>query len=147
MQFSKRVCVFVSNSVFLGGIALDPNYFKTTNDTAKQEAWKLHEAGQKVGQRVRDLEPELIILSTPHGMADLKNFMFFLNQEGQGTGDTDNCACPPCCYKITVKLDYNVSVSMLKSLQSRGANVSGLTAYGPVGNSDEPFPLRLVMDR
>lgn len=75
-------------------------------------------------------------------MADLKNFMFFLNQEGQGTGDTDNCACPPCCYEITVKLDYNVSVSMLKSLQSRGANVSGLTAYGPVGNSDEPFPLR-----
>lgn len=127
----------------IGGIALDPNHFHTTNETAKQEAWKLNQAAHTVGQNVRDLKPDLVVLTSPHGIADLNKFMFFLNQAGSGPADTDNCNCPPCCYNVSIQLDYNISSAMLKTLQSLGANVSGLTAYGPPGNSEEPFPLRL----
>ena len=125
-----------------GGIALDPNHFKTNSKKAMEEAWALHLAGQTVGEEVRRLNPDLIVLSTPHGIADWKNFMFYLNQEASGTADTDNCACPPCCYNISVKLDFNISMLMMVSLQAWGGNVSGLSAYGPMANAAEPFPLR-----
>ena len=68
--------------------------------------------------------------------------MFYLNEIGSGIADTDNCGCPPCCYNISVRLDYNTTSIMLKYLLSLGISVSGLTAYGPPGNDQEPFPLR-----
>ncbi len=62
-----------------GGIALDPSHFKTDNTTAKQEADLLHKACVGVGAWVGTLQPDLIVLSTPHGIADLNNFAFYLN--------------------------------------------------------------------
>lgn len=125
-----------------GGIALDPSHFRTTDQAAKDEAWKLHSAGEAAGKLARALHPDLIILSTPHGVADREKFVFFLNQAASGTGDTDNCNCPPCCYNVSVKLDYNVSAAMLNALLAKGVSVSGLTAFGPPGNTGDPFPLR-----
>lgn len=62
-----------------GGIALDPSHFKTANATAKLEADLLHKACADAGEWVATLQPELIVLSTPHGIADLNNFAFYLN--------------------------------------------------------------------
>ena len=62
-----------------GGIALDPTHFKTDNVTAKEEADLLHRACVDVGVWVGTLQPDLIVLSTPHGIADLNNFAFYLN--------------------------------------------------------------------
>ena len=109
---------------------------------SKDEAWKLHEAGQAAGELAHELQPDLIVLSTPHGVADRKKFLFYLNQAGSGTADTDNCNCPPCCYNVSVALDYNMSATILDALEAKGVSVSGLTAFGPPGNTEEPFPLR-----
>lgn len=68
----------------LGGIALDPNYFHTDSKDAKTQAWALHRAAQTVGAAVRELNPDLIVLSTPHGIADLNQFVFYLNEKGTG---------------------------------------------------------------
>lgn len=62
-----------------GGIALDPSHFKTDNITAKLEAQLLNKACIDVGVWVGALQPDLIVLSTPHGIADLNNFAFYLN--------------------------------------------------------------------
>jgi hypothetical protein len=62
-----------------GGIALDPSHFKSANATAKLEADLLHKACVDVGEWVGTLQPDLIVLSTPHGIADLNNFAFYLN--------------------------------------------------------------------
>ena len=54
-----------------GGIALDPNFFTNgSNATTLEEAWKLHDACVQVGKHVRQMAPDMIVLSTPHGIAD-----------------------------------------------------------------------------
>ena len=66
-------------SISSGGIALDPPHFKSNNATAKLEADLLHKACADAGEWVGTLHPDLIVLSTPHGIADLNNFAFYLN--------------------------------------------------------------------
>ncbi|KAK7496001.1 hypothetical protein BaRGS_00012702 [Batillaria attramentaria] len=124
-----------------GGIALDPNHFNTTNATAKAEAWEINRACVEVGKEIQLLQPDLVFLSTPHGIADLRNFLFYLNPFGQGYADTDNCQCPPCCYKVSAKFDAALSKRLVNTFGIQ-KNVSGLSAYGPPGQSSEPFPLR-----
>lgn len=126
-----------------GGIALDPGHFNTTNSTAMIEAWEIHNACVKVGQQIHLLKPDLIFLSTPHGVADLTNFIFYLNPVGKGSAETDNCQCPPCCYNVSVKVDTQLSSDIVKKMGVE-KNVSGLAAFGPPGQSPEPFPLRSV---
>lgn len=72
-----------------GGIALDPVNFNTTNHTARLEAKALHEACRKVGQDVQDVKPEVIFLSTPHGLADYRNFLVYSNAVAAGMTPTN----------------------------------------------------------
>ena len=112
---SKDKCWVPSNSV--GGIALDPTHFNTSNATAKQEAWELHNACMTLGTEIAKLSPDLILLSTPHGIADLTQFLFYLNPQGFGWADTDNCGCPPCCYNVSVSIDANRSLELVEVLE------------------------------
>lgn len=142
IQFSCVSAKIIANFVMPhGGIALDPRHFNTTNPTAKKEGWEIHQACVKVGQQIQKLKPDLIFLSTPHGVADLRNFIFYLNPLGKGSAETDNCQCPPCCYNVSVRFDTRLSSDLVKSL-GVDQNVSGLAAYGPPEQSSEPFPLR-----
>lgn len=123
-----------------GGVAWDPKNFNTTNSTEREEAWLLHQACQKVGQDISNLEPEVIFLSTPHGIADYKNFVFYLNSQGSGFGDVDDCLQQPCRYYLNITLD-NMMALYAMGVFGFDRNVSGLSGFGPVGN-DQAFPLR-----
>ncbi len=125
-----------------GGISLDPTYFNTSNETAKQEAWAIHNAALGVGDSITALNPDLILLSTPHGIADLRQFIFYLNPTGYGVADTDNCQCPTCCYNISIGMDSATASILIRELQVKSTEVSGLTAYGPPGGASEDFPLK-----
>ncbi|PFX30234.1 uncharacterized protein LOC111323834 [Stylophora pistillata] len=125
-----------------GGIALDPRYFNTTNATAKAQAWLVHDASKEVGKQIEDLKPDTIVLSTPHGIAAPEDFIFYLSPRGFGYSDTDNCACPPCCYNLSVVMDTKGSETLVRMLKEENENVSYLSAFGPPGNEDVPFPLR-----
>lgn len=126
-----------------GGIALDPNYFTNgSNETTLEEAWELHDACVQVGEQIRGMAPDLIVLSTPHGVADLNNFQFYLNGFAGGPADTDNCKCPPCCYNISVQLAPYISSELIKAVRTGGTNnVSGLSAHAPPSSNEPPFPL------
>ena len=126
----------------LGGIALDPRYFNTTNATAKAQAWLVHDASKQVGKQIEDLKPDTIVLSTPHGIAAPEDFIFYLSPRGFGFSDTDNCACPPCCYNLSVAMDSKGSENLVRILKDENEKVSYLSAFGPPGNEDVPFPLR-----
>lgn len=126
-----------------GGIALDPKYFNTTSELAKLEAWELHTACKTVGEQIGDLEPDVIFMSTPHGIADKKNFLLYLNSRGSGNADTDNCACPPCCYHLTVSMNSDLATELDEAFGT-ARNVSGTSrfcSYGLPKNCDEPMPL------
>lgn len=73
--------VHVPMHALSGGIALDPASFKTPNPEATMEAYAVHNACVKVGQLVGDLQPDILLLSTPHGVADLTQFSFYLNSK------------------------------------------------------------------
>lgn len=64
-----------------GGIALDPTHFNTSDRRALSEAWALHDACKQVGELVGSWKPDVLLLSTPHGVADLTQFAFFLNSK------------------------------------------------------------------
>lgn len=124
-----------------GGIALDPSQFNTTNTTAKQEAWSIHRNYKSVGQDIHALKPDIVFLSTPHGVADEERFVVYLNSVGEGGADTDNVHCPPACFNVTAKFAYDIAAEIVNTFK-RKVNISGLSAFGPPGNSDEAFPLR-----
>ena len=100
-----------------GGIALDPKHFETNNVTILEEAWALHNSCRSVGEVVSRLNPDVVFISTPHGIADLNSFLFYLNDRGYGRGDTDNCYCPPCCYNVSVALDFELSMKLILRLK------------------------------
>ena len=124
-----------------GGIALDPTHFNTTNATSLKEAWQIHEACSSVGEEISKLNPDVVLLSSPHGIADLRNFIFYMNPAASGFADTDNCVCPPCCYNASINIDTNLTKEVIARL-NHNSNVSGLSGFGPPGQSSEPFPLR-----
>lgn len=86
-----------------GGIALNPSHFVSNSTLAREQAWRVHRASVDVGKRVRALAPDVILVSTPHGVADEHNFVFYTNARANGTAETDNCQCPPCCYDVQVR--------------------------------------------
>ena len=102
----------------------------------------VHDASKEVGKQIEDLKPDTIVLSTPHGIAAPEDFIFYLSPRGFGYSDTDNCACPPCCYNLSVVMDTKGSETLVRMLKEENENVSYLSAFGPPGNEDVPFPLR-----
>lgn len=125
-----------------GGIALDPRYFNTTNATAKAQAWLVHDSAVQVGKHIEDLKPDAIVVSSPHGIAAPEDFIFYFSPKGFGFSDTDNCACPPCCYNLSVAMDTNGVEVLVSTLKDEKEKVSYLSAFGPPGKEDMPFPLR-----
>lgn len=125
-----------------GGLALDPRHFNTTNKTAKAQAWEVHHAAEQVGKQITALKPDVIVLSTPHGIAAPEDFIFYFSPTAYGTADTDNCACPPCCYNLSVTMDTVATKMLINTLKSEKDQVSFLSAFGPPGQEDVPFPLR-----
>lgn len=102
----------------------------------------VHDAAVQVGKQIQDLKPDIIVLSTPHGIASPEDFVFYLSPKGAGFSDTDNCACPPCCYNLSVVMDTKGTKSLVSTLKFEKENVSYLSAFGPPGSEDVPFPLR-----
>jgi len=117
-----------------GGIALDPSHFPG-NATQKQWAQELHDASKKVGQMIDQLNPDLIFLSTPHGIADFENFMFYQNDYGEGNAETeDNYAG----YYLNVSFNPEITSKIVSYLQNSGQKVSNVTAFA----QSEAFPLK-----
>ena len=116
---------FLRSTSATGGIALDPAHFPTANATIRNEAWALHEACVDVASVIARLAPDVVLVSTPHGVADLKSFVVYLNEKAAGSADTDNCACPPCCYDVQVAMDAELATNLVSHL---GVRYSMLTS-------------------
>ncbi|KAH9512743.1 hypothetical protein Btru_038083 [Bulinus truncatus] len=144
VTFEKRLCPRKFPLTYIlphGGIALDPKHFNTTNATAMKQAWEIYHSCLHVGKEIFTLNPDVIFLSTPHGISDLKNFVLYLNAKASGYADTDNCKCPPCCYSASVDIDIELSQEIIQVV-GFNRNITGISAFGPPGQSDEFFPLR-----
>ncbi|KAH3760898.1 hypothetical protein Pelo_7300 [Pelomyxa schiedti] len=116
-----------------GGIAIDPTQFDG-NETQMELAWEINSACTDVGQMILSMKPDVIVLDTPHGVANDNNFAFYLNSHGYGSAATEGGYAEYC---MSVPLDSTTAQQLLDSLYSLKLNVSGMTAFG----SDSSFPL------
>lgn len=123
-----------------GGLALDPRNFNTTNQTEKYEAYEINNACRRVAQDIQQLQPDIVVLSTPHGLADDNNFLIYSNLKAAGYGLVDDCLIQPCQYNISVELDAGLA-ALLYTGSGSTENLSLLTGFGPAGNDNE-IPIR-----
>ncbi|MFX0096695.1 MAG: hypothetical protein ACFE7E_02935 [Candidatus Hodarchaeota archaeon] len=104
-----------------GSIILDPE-----KKNIPKETIRLHEAMIKISNTVAGLEPNLIFLTTPHGIALTHDFGIYLNEGGSGSAEWDNEYMD---YKVHVKFDQKQASKMLEYLSEGEGSVSGISAY------------------
>jgi len=95
---------------------------------------RLHDAAYRLGAEIDALQPDLIFLSTPHGLIDGTNFLFYSNSDAEGHADVGT-------YRVSVSLQVDRAkvrqvVDHLR--KSSVTNVSTLSAFV----NKEPLPLR-----
>lgn len=128
-----------------GDIALDPDRDQGLNATQRSRARELQAAAHQAGHRLAAARPELVLLTSPHGIADMDRYAFFINPTAAGCLDpaascshgrcstqcSTRCGLPshaggapdlpgagPCtCANVSV--DAGTSVALLKYLKDR----------------------------
>jgi len=77
---SFSFCKFINGKIigaFIlphGGIALNPKNFLPSNPDAKQQALQIHKWSKILGRKIVEMQPDLILLSTPHGRLSFSRF-------------------------------------------------------------------------
>jgi aromatic ring-opening dioxygenase LigB subunit len=111
-----------------GDFAYDPTLVHDRNGSLK-----VHKAALRAGKYVDSLEPDIIFLTTPHGVALSNNFAIYENTKGKGYAelgqDLHNKSFPT--YKIyrSASMDPVESKSVVSSLRKMKRNVSALLSF------------------
>jgi aromatic ring-opening dioxygenase LigB subunit len=113
-----------------GDFALDPGLLPE-NSTERQAAEEVAAAASKAGKWLSTLiKPDLIILSTPHGMELTNDFAFYLGSSASGYADLGQDLHNGTSHRIkldTISLAPNETHDLLRHL--RGQAVSGILNY------------------
>lgn len=79
-----------------GDFAYDPSLVHNKNGSLL-----VHAGAQKAGQYLSDLNPDIILLTTPHGMALTNDFAIYKNSAGDGFARSAYARTPCCCLTPT----------------------------------------------
>lgn len=91
-----------------------------------KEAIEIHNAMVSVSNTIINLEPSLIFLTSPHGVALSHDFGIYLNVAGSGTAEWDDEYKE---YEVHIDFDQEQAKRLLGYLRERGAFVSGISAF------------------
>jgi len=125
-----------------GDFAYDPSLVN-----GEGGALELHRTSIEVGRWVESLNPDLILFSTPHGIAENNNFVLYGNTEASGFApigqdlQNDCSTDPPPPYNIPLSISLSPTTvnDIVSHLSGKlHLNVSQLRAWG----DSEPMPLR-----
>ncbi|NHJ49783.1 MAG: hypothetical protein FK733_18470 [Asgard group archaeon] len=101
----------------------------------KQQAIELHKAMKQITQQIKDLKPDIIFLTSPHGISHSNDFGIYLNKaascSAEWNGDYGNYSCE-------IPIDQKLSEELLEYLLDKETAISGVVAYAPGFN----IPLR-----
>ena len=135
-----------------GDFAYDPTLVDDKNHSLE-----LHKGAQRVGASIAALDPELIVVVTPHGMESERNFIFYGNTNGSGFAhlgdDLHNASFPGYDVNLSVTMDPTTVKDVAASLVALNpsANVSTLLSFADSEAQalrwGEVIPLRLVFDQ
>jgi len=100
-----------------GALVLDP---KDSESTHLQAAMK------EVGREIKDLNPDFILLSTPHGIANTYDFCFYLGDSAEGSAEWEDEYTE---YKLKLKMNSQFTEEMINHLAVNNS-VSGIMSFG-----------------
>ena len=150
----ERVQALVVGAAVLphGDFAFDPSLVGNKNHSLE-----LHKGAQAVGAAVAALRPDIIVLTTPHGIESERDFAFYRNTNGSGFAhlgdDLHNASFPGYDVNLNISMNpsivHNLTASLL-AMDTR-ANVSTLLSFAD-GEAQalrwgEVVPLKLVFDQ
>ena len=98
------------------------------------ESYRIHVSMEQLTQHVQELKPDIIFMSTPHGISLENNFGFYKNARATGTAEWLNEYKE---YAVDLTLDVETTDKLLKKLQVNN-KVDGITSYTGL----EPIYLR-----
>lgn len=122
-----------------GDFALDPGLIHGANGSTA-----VHNAATAVGQALAGLRPDLILVSSPHGIEASRDFALYGNSNSSGYAligqDMHNASWPLYKVPLSIPLAKGVSDELTRALgpRGRGLNVSSMLGWA----DSEPFPLR-----
>lgn len=120
-----------------GDFCYDPSLVNRQNGSQQ-----LHDAAVRVGASIDALRPELVLLTTPHGMALERDFAVYENSNASGFAsigqDLHNASFPQYKVELSRRGAPEHAGPLARALQAGGANVSGLLTFA----DSEPAALR-----
>jgi aromatic ring-opening dioxygenase LigB subunit len=118
-----------------GDVALDPTRFPG-NETQRKQARELNQCALSAGAEIAALRPDVVFISSPHGIAHATEWVLYANE--RASGDVLTEGEPPGRWNVTVELSRSLTLSLVTDLGRVLDNVSAITAFA----DDEEFPLR-----
>jgi aromatic ring-opening dioxygenase LigB subunit len=124
-----------------GDFAYDPTLFPL-NTTERDVSNKIALAARRVGRWLVQVEkPDIILLSTPHGIKLDNDFGIYMSEKGHGYatigGDIHNNSTSNKLYNVSLGIDMDLDLSQNLLSLLHNENVSGIYSY----NEEIPMPL------
>lgn len=121
-----------------GDFAYDPGLLN--NLTERAAAQRVHSASTKVGSLLKQVAPEVIFLTSPHGLELNNDFLLFENPLLSGSAPVGSDLGPEAStydVAMSIHVDVNITQSLLARSRAAGRNVSGLQGFA----GSQPLPI------
>lgn len=120
-----------------GDFALDPSLIGGVNGSTL-----IHNASIALGRQLSQLKPDLIFITTPHGVALTNDFAVYQSSNGSGFaligGDLHNASYPGYEVPMQFPLAPDLAGDLVDQLRLAGSNVTGILPWA----DSEAFPIR-----
>ncbi|TFG16461.1 MAG: hypothetical protein EU530_11805 [Promethearchaeota archaeon] len=97
--------------------------------------YELNQAMIQVGNQIAELRPEIIMITSPHGISLSDNFGIYFNESAHGTAEWEGEYQD---YQIDVKIDIDFAGELFTNLEAKKQPVSKITAF----SRGVPIPMR-----
>ncbi|HUT82275.1 MAG TPA: hypothetical protein VMZ29_13820 [Candidatus Bathyarchaeia archaeon] len=104
-----------------GAMILDPK----VKDLPK-EAIELHKAMLKAAEQIAKLKPDIIFMTSPHGIALSEEYGIYVNRGGNGTAEWDGSYQN---YKVKVEFNQDLAIELYNYLLDKETNVSKIATF------------------
>ncbi|MFX0091156.1 MAG: hypothetical protein ACFFBD_05275 [Candidatus Hodarchaeota archaeon] len=105
-----------------GSMILDPS-----KEDIPVQAKNLHSAMQNAAHTIKELHPDLIFLTTPHGIALSHDFGIYMNKGASGSaewnGEYSN-------FKVKIEIEQTLVSQLYDYLRKKDVAITGITSYG-----------------
>ncbi|MFX1534481.1 MAG: hypothetical protein ACFFDI_09700 [Promethearchaeota archaeon] len=104
-----------------GSMILDPS-----KKDVPVQAKELHDAMRDTVRVIEKIQPDLIFLSTPHGIALSHDFGIYMNKQGSGNAEWEG---EYTNFKVKVEFDQSIAAQLHNFLKKNNVAISGITTY------------------